>query len=242
MPSPAPACPPPPPTGPADPRTARRDALAARLTPERWARYQAVAAARTRHLTVLLEDLFQPHNASAILRTCDALGVQDVHVVETRNAFRPNDEIALGAAGWLDVHRHADPAAAVAALRATGHRIVAAALRDDSLPPSEVPLDRPLALCLGTEKDGLSATLLAAADVVVRIPMVGFTRSLNVSVSAGILLHHLLHRLRASPGWELSAADQQTLLLRWLEATAPGAALSPLPPPAPAASAPPPAP
>ncbi|MCK4543523.1 MAG: TrmH family RNA methyltransferase, partial [Spirochaetales bacterium] len=99
------------------------------ITPERHARMQAVLAKRTRYLTVVLEDLYQAHNASAVLRSCDGFGVQDVHIVEGRNSFRVNEEIALGTAQWLTLHRYKgrqnNSREAVKTLRKQGYRIVA---------------------------------------------------------------------------------------------------------------------
>lgn len=188
------------------------------LTDERRARLEAALVQRTRLVSVALEDVYQGHNASAILRSCEGFGVQDVHVVEARNSFRANDEIALGAAQWLSVRRHTSSLALVAALRAEGRRLVAT-VADDAAPRIEdLPLDAPLALCFGTELEGLSPELRAAADLHARIPMFGLTRSFNVSVSVAVCLYELLRRVRALPEdhWRLDPEDRSHLLLRWV--------------------------
>jgi tRNA (guanosine-2'-O-)-methyltransferase len=204
---------------------ARHD-LVARLanlaTPQRLARMEGVLAARTRHLTVVFEDVYHPHNASAVLRTCECLGVQDVHIVEGHKRFRPNVEVVHGAARWLTLHRWRKPdghdvRSCLAALRERGYRVVATSPREDALPLGEVPLEQPLAVCFGTEETGLTPDVLAAADLCAQIPMPGFTRSLNVSVTAALVLYDLTTRLRAQNlPWPLSEAQRDELRLLWL--------------------------
>jgi tRNA (guanosine-2'-O-)-methyltransferase len=187
------------------------------LTDERRARLDAALGQRTRLVCVALEDIYQGHNASAILRSCEGFGVQDVHIVEGRNAFQANDEISLGAAQWLTLRRHTSTLQAVAALRSEGRRI-AATVADPAAPRlQDLPLDEPLALCFGTELQGLSPEMLAAADLRVHIPMCGLTQSFNVSVSVAICLFELLHRVRALPAdhWKLDAEDAARLRALW---------------------------
>jgi tRNA (guanosine-2'-O-)-methyltransferase len=207
------------------PVEARRDLVArfaGLVTPQRLARMEAVLAARTRHLTVVFEDVYHPHNASAVLRTCECLGVQDVHIVEGYKRFRPNVEVVHGAARWLTLHRWRKPnghdvKSCLAALRARGYRVVATSPRDDAMPLGVVPLDQPLAVCFGTEETGLTPDVLAAADLCAQIPMPGFTRSLNVSVTAALVLYDLTTRLRAHDlPWPLSEAERDELRLLWL--------------------------
>lgn len=182
---------------------------------------QSVVAQRTRHITVVLEEIYQGHNASAILRSCDCFGVQDIHAIEQRNRFKANDEIALGSSQWLELRRwsgmQGGGPACLAHLRQQGYKIVATSLGPATLDLEDVPIDSPLALCFGTEQDGLSDSLLAAADIRLRIPMFGFTQSFNVSVSAALCLHSLTTRLRRSQiPWALSRDDQDRILSRWL--------------------------
>lgn len=233
------------------PAETRRDLvarLAGLVTTERLARMDLVLAARTRHLTVVFEDVYHPHNASAVLRTCECLGVQDVHIVEGQKRFRPNVEVVHGAARWLTLHRWRKPnghdiGSCLAALRARGYLVVATSPREDAVPLSAVPLARPLAVCFGTEETGLTPDVLAAADLCAQIPMPGFTRSFNVSVTAALVLYDLTTRLRASDlAWSLSEAEREELRLLWLADDGRGArelaretlaAAGLLPPPAP---------
>jgi tRNA (guanosine-2'-O-)-methyltransferase len=192
------------------------------ITPERHARMQAVLAKRTRYLTVVLEDLYQAHNASAVLRSCDGFGVQDVHIVEGRNSFRVNEEIALGTAQWLTLHRYKghqnNSGEAVKTLRKRGYRIVATSPRRNDVDLQNFDLSMgKTALFFGTEKEGLSNFLLEDADEYLKIPMDGFVESFNISVSAAIILHHLTLRLHSSEiNWRLPKKDTDELLFKWL--------------------------
>lgn len=174
----------------------------------------AVLAERTRHLTVLLEDIYQPHNASACLRSCECLGVQDVHIVETKNEYRPNNEVAMGSSKWLSLHRYGTTGAAIETIRNRGYRIVATSPNEDRHDLTTLPLDKPVALLFGTEERGLTGKALAAADDTLRLPMYGFTQSYNISVSLAITLSHLIARLRASGiEWTLTESEKKELTL-----------------------------
>lgn len=193
------------------------DHLSQYLTPHKQDRIREVVARRTRYLTVVLENVYQPHNASAVLRSCECFGLQDAHVIEHINPFDPNPEVAHGATKWLSIHRYQEETrSCLNALKENGYRIAAATLRPGSIPVEEIDLDRPLALCFGTEEEGLSDEAHDLADLFVRIPMQGFTQSFNVSVTAALFLYNLTARLRASDHpWRLSPAEKRTLTLDW---------------------------
>lgn len=205
------------------------------VTPRRLRRMEQVLGERTRYLTVVLEDIYQPHNASAVLRSCDSCGVQDVHIIEKRNSYRVNPGVELGTAQWLTLRRYRldqaapkagatvttpDPVrAALTDLRARGYRIVATTPHTEDVELGSFDLNRgKVALCFGTEMEGLSEELLTEADEYVRIPMYGFVESFNISVSAAIILYTLTQRLRAheEPPWRLSDAERAEILLTWL--------------------------
>lgn len=182
--------------------------------------FKRIAAERTRHVTVVLEDIYQSHNASAVVRTCDLLGVQDIHIVENRNKYTINPDVTLGSSKWTDMIRyreHADNSlACVQALKKSGYLIVATTPRADSVTPQTVPLDKKLAFCFGTELTGLSDPMMQHADVHLRIPMYGFTESYNISVSAAITLFTVMERLRASDlPFRLNEEEQLALKLSW---------------------------
>jgi len=162
-----------------------------------------------------IEAVHHRHNVSAILRTCDALGVHGVHLVEGQR-FRPSKGATRGAERWLDLQRHDSAPAAIAALQSDGFRVFVADLADGAHTPATVPLDRPVALWFGAEHAGVSPAAHAAADGVVQLPMHGFAQSLNVSVAAALVLARVADRARQRPDALLSAAEQQRFLEAWV--------------------------
>lgn len=195
--------------------------LAQFISPNKRELFDRIAPQRTRHITVVLEDIYQSQNASAVVRTADLVGLQDIHVIENRNAYQLNPDVTLGSSKWVDVHRyrtHGDNAmACVATLKGKGYAIVATSPRSTEITPENIPLDRPLAFCFGTELTGLSDTMMNAADIRMRIPMHGFTESYNISVSAAITLYTVMQRLRASNDvrWPLDEQALIALKLSW---------------------------
>lgn len=199
--------------------------LSSFLTDNKRTLFERIAKERTRHVTVVLEDIYQPHNASAVVRTCDLLGVQDLHIIENRNAYKVNPDVTLGSSKWVDLHRYRDPEAdntarCIDTLKQQGYRIVTTSPRADSLTPGSIPLDTPMAFCFGTELTGLSDELMAKADVHLRIPMHGFTESYNISVAAAIILYTVIQRLHDSTiDWRLTPDRLDALKLAWARRT-----------------------
>ncbi len=175
---------------------------------------------RTRHMTVALEDIYQSQNASAVLRSCDCFGVQDVHVIEDRNDYTLNKDVTLGSQKWLDLHRYKryeqNSSACIQDLRERGYRIVATTVEEPDHDPESLPVEEPFCLFFGTEFHGLSDTVLQEADERLVIPMHGFTQSFNISASAAILLYRLGHRMRSSDVDKgLDEAEKDELRLKW---------------------------
>ena len=193
------------------------------LTPERAAKYRQVLARRTGRIAVVVEDCHDPHNATAIVRTSDAFGVHEVHVVTPRTAFKVNRKISQGSHHYVDMHVHADVGACYAALRARGFRILVSDLAAGAtVGPQELRGElarQPLALVFGNEGEGVSAAASAAADGFFLIPMVGFPQSLNVSVSVAVALYALRQDqlTRDEPG-DLPPERQQEAYERWVRA------------------------
>jgi tRNA (guanosine-2'-O-)-methyltransferase len=189
----------------------------------RLALIDRILADRTRYITVLLEDIYQPHNASAVLRTCDCFGIQDVHIVENRNTYELNPEVELGAAQWLTLHRYNqernNTEQAIRDLKRQGYRIIAATPHTDDVEVADLVLGKDkMAIMLGTEMKGLSEKAMALADEFVKIPMVGFTESFNISVSAAIILYELNARLRRSDmNWKLKLSENEEIRYRWIK-------------------------
>ncbi len=197
------------------------DHLGSFITPHKRELIERVLDHRTDRLTLVLEDIYQPHNASATIRTCECYGIQNIHIIENRNRYEVNPDVVMGSVKWVTLHRYRDPAvdntaACVARLREQGYRIVATTPHEGGYTPEDLPLDKPVALLFGTEEQGLTATALAAADATLRIPMFGFTESLNISVSVAVSFSHLVRRLHAErPDWRLDEERRAALRLFW---------------------------
>lgn len=195
------------------------------LTDERKQRFEEVLQWRTRHITVVLEDIFQSHNASAVLRSCDLTGVQDIHVIENNYVFDVNPDVVMGSTKWLDIHRYNEldfnTPVVIDQLKAKGYQIVATCPHRDDFTPETLPLDQPVALVFGTEKTGISDEVMNHADRFVRIPMYGFTESYNISVSAALMVYTLTHRLHemSDVDWHLSEEEKKEIRLEWSRRT-----------------------
>jgi tRNA (guanosine-2'-O-)-methyltransferase len=193
------------------------------VTPERLSLFNKILSLRTNYLTVVLEDIFQTQNASAVLRTADCFGIQNVHVIENNNVFRVNPDVVRGASNWIAVNRYnqseANTVQALRKLKQQGYRIIATSPHEHDVNLEDFNLEQgKAAFVFGTERPGLTDWVKQEADEFMKIPMVGFTESLNVSVSVAITLHHLTHKLRnhSSINWHLNEAEQKELLLEWL--------------------------
>lgn len=188
------------------------------ITERRLQLIRDISANRTRHFTVVTEDVYQMHNTSAVLRSCDIFGIQDLHVIQDQIGKRIDKEIAMGAQKWVDVYQYDSTRACISALRSLGYRIIATTPHEDSSSLDTFSLDQKAAIFFGKEKEGLSEQVLKNADGFLTIPMYGFTESLNVSVSAAIILRHLRARLHQSDiCWRLSQKELTDLRLKWIK-------------------------
>ncbi|WP_081211613.1 TrmH family RNA methyltransferase [Salegentibacter sediminis] len=188
------------------------------LTPRRIALFEKVLAQRTNHFTVVTQDVHQLHNTSAVIRSCDVFGIQNIHVIEERQPRRIDKEIAMGAQKWVDVNRYNSTKDCIARLREKDFQIVATTPHGNAQNIEEFEISKPSAVFFGTEKDGLSAEVLKEADVKLKIPMQGFTESLNISVSAAIILQSLTSRLRRSEVfWQLTPEEKLEIELNWVK-------------------------
>jgi len=190
------------------------------LTPHKVELFKRIAEDRTRHISIALEDLFHEHNASAVIRSCDCFGIQDLYTIEDKNKYVLQRNIALGSGRWIDLHRFTNKETAssdcVDHLRAQGYKIVATSPHAHAYTAETLPLEAPVALFFGTERRGLSDEILSIADYHLAIPMYGFTESLNLSVSVAIVLQGLRNRLhQGSIDWKLSQEAQDALQIVW---------------------------
>lgn len=168
------------------------------LTERRKGLFTKVLDQRTRHFTVAVEDVYQMHNTSAVLRSCDVFGIQDVHVIEASLGKKMDREIAMGAQKWVDIHRYNDTQHCIDTLKKQGYRIIATTPHEDSQYLHDFDITQKAAFFFGKEQEGLSDEVLSQADEFLKIPMVGFTESLNISVSAAITIQDVTTKLRNS--------------------------------------------
>ena len=195
------------------------ESLSRHVTPERWQRFLDVSRERTRFVTVVLENIYQPHNASAVVRTCEAFGILDLYVIEDVNPFSPTKGITLGSEKWVEIHRFKDPDRCYRELKDRGYEVVV------TVPPctgavslKDFEIRSRTAIVFGTELKGVSESILKRADRLLTIPMYGFVQSLNISVACGITIFTIVERLKASNlPWRLSEEERLELLYRWLK-------------------------
>jgi tRNA (guanosine-2'-O-)-methyltransferase len=192
-------------------------------TEDRWQRINNVIDKRTRYLSVILEDIYQPHNASAVLRSCDCFGIQDLHIIENKNEFDPNKGVTIGADQWITLQSYNQPkknntAHCFRQLKKQGYQIIATTPHENDVTIDEVSLDQKTALIFGAELTGLSDYALEHADGFAKIPMEGFSESFNISVSAALCLYELSTRLRKSrDDWALEESEKLDLQFEWLK-------------------------
>jgi len=190
------------------------------LTDNRRERFQKVLAQRTKHFTVATEDVYQLHNTSAVIRSCDVFGIQEVNIVEEVNSKRIDREIAMGAQKWVDLNRYHTTKSCIEDLRAQGYQIVATSPHAEDCDLIDFDITKKSCFFFGRETEGLSQQVIDGADCFLKIPMVGFTESLNISVSAAIILQHVTSKLRKSNiNWRLTEAELIEKRFDWIKKT-----------------------
>lgn len=186
------------------------------ITDSRKERFTEILSLRTNHFTVAVEDVFQMHNTSAVIRSCEVFGVQQAHLIEQRFGKRLDAKIAMGAQKWVDTFRYESTQECMDTLRGKGYQIVATTPHEDAYLLNDFDITQKSAFFFGTEKSGLSKEVLEQADTYLKIPMVGFTESLNISVCVAIILQQLTEKLRKSSiSWQLSEAEKTRIRIDW---------------------------
>lgn len=186
------------------------------ITENRKLGFEKVLSQRTKHMTIAIEDVYQLHNTSAVMRSCEVFGVQELHVIEQKNSKSIDKEIALGAEKWVDIHRYSSPQHCMDQLRKDGYQIVATSPHYTSNFLEDFDISKKSAIFFGTEKVGLSQEILDQADAHIKIPMVGFTESLNISVSAAIIIQYLSNKIRRSEmDWQLTEEELLEKKIDW---------------------------
>ena len=181
------------------------------MTPERVARLDAVLAMRQPDLTVFAENLHKPRNFSAMVRNCDAVGINEMHVLADEDDVRTHWNTSQGAEKWMCVETHADAGVACQQLKASGFRLIAAHLSDTAVDYHEIDYTQPTALVLGTELFGVSDITLSHVDQLIQIPMMGVSQSLNVSVACAIVLYEAQRQRQAAGMYDRCRLDDETL-------------------------------
>ena len=190
------------------------------LTDHRRERFQKVLTKRTKHFTVATEDVYQLHNTSAVMRSCDVFGIQELSIVEEINSKSIDREIAMGAQKWVDLNRYHSTADCITDLKAKGYQIVATTPHAEDCELIDFDITNKSCFFFGRETEGLSQQVIDQADCFLKIPMVGFTESLNISVSAAIILQHVTAQLRKSDiKWQLSDEEIIEKRFDWIKKT-----------------------
>ncbi len=194
------------------------------LTDNRKSLFKKVLEKRTRHFAVVLEDIFQPHNASAVIRTADIFGVQDVHAIENKYTNKVSRHVAKGSQKWITSKRYKSDGnntkICLDNLRENGYQIIATSPHNESCLLHDFDVTKKSAFVFGVEAEGVSEFVKEQADGFLKIPMVGFTESLNISVAAAIILQDLTTKLRDSDvNWQLSPEEKDNLYYEWVKKT-----------------------
>ncbi|MHC5309641.1 TrmH family RNA methyltransferase [Myroides sp. LJL116] len=190
------------------------------LTPNRVERFKQVLENRTNHITIVAEDVYQMHNTSAVMRSCEVFGVQNLGVIEQKYGKTIDKQIALGAEKWVDITTYTSPEQSMEELRNKGYQIVATTPHVEAHHLEDFDITKPSAIFFGTEKSGLSPEIMDNADTYLKIPMVGFTESLNISVSAALIIQSLSNRIRRSDlAWHLTPEQIIEKRIDWARKT-----------------------
>lgn len=190
------------------------------LTRHRIDTFAKVLAQRTKHFTVATEDVYQLHNTSAVMRSCDVFGIQELHIIEEQNSKAIDREIAMGAQKWVDLKRYHSVKTALKNLKEEGYQIVATTPHENDCNLADFDVTKKSCFFFGRETEGLSQEVMDEADCFLKIPMVGFTESLNISVSAAIILQQTTFKLKQSTvNWSLTEEEQLEKRLDWCKKT-----------------------
>jgi len=194
------------------------------VSERRRGRLHEVLAERTNHMTLVLEDVYQTHNFSAVLRSADIFGIQTTHFIENRNKYKISEDVSMGSTQWLTLNRYQkfenNTRACLSDLKEKGYKIVATSLHKNSVSLEELDISKPFALVFGTELTGISKDVEDMADEFVKLPMYGFTESFNISVCAALCMHQLSTRIRKEvPNYGLTKAEKEDIYIEWLKAS-----------------------
>jgi tRNA (guanosine-2'-O-)-methyltransferase len=194
------------------------------VSERRRSRLHEVLEERTNHMTLVLEDVYQTHNFSAVLRSADIFGIQTTGFIENRNKYKISEDVAMGSTQWLTLNRYQhhenNTKTCLTELKAKGYKIVATSLHKNSVSLEDMDVSKPFALVFGTELTGITQDVVDMADEFVKLPMYGFTESFNISVCAALCMHSLSTRIRKEvPDYRLSSSEKEDIYIEWLKAS-----------------------
>jgi tRNA (guanosine-2'-O-)-methyltransferase len=190
------------------------------LTDEKISRFNEVIDKRTRHFTLVLEDIYQGQNTNAVIRSCDCFGIQDVHVIENKYEFEVVEDISLGSSKWVNIHRYNqekdNTTACINDLKKKGYTIIGTSPHENTHHLQDLDINEKTAFLLGSERHGLSKKAMRLCDGFMKIPMVGFTESLNLSNCAAVILQQVTYRLwKTNLPWQLTEEEKTAVLIEW---------------------------
>ena len=194
------------------------------LTDNRKVLFQKVLDERTKHFTVVLEDIYQTHNTSAVIRSCDIFGIQDVYTIENEFTNKISRHVARGSHKWVDIHRFKkdidNTIPCLDHVQKQGYQLIATTPHIDSTYLPDFDITKKTAFIFGREKEGISDIIKERADGFLKIPMYGFTESLNISVAVAIILQHVTNKLKVSDAdWQLQSSEKREIYERWVRKT-----------------------
>lgn len=190
------------------------------LTDEKINRFNEVLEKRTRHITIVLEDIYQAQNTNAVIRSCECFGVHDLHLIQNKYEFEIVQDISLGSAKWINIKQHNQPGnntiSCIKELKEKGYQIICASPHENEVDLQELNIDKKTAFVIGSELDGLSPDAVMHCDGFMKIPMAGFTESLNLSNCTAVILQNLTARLwKSNLDWQLTEEEKRAIFIQW---------------------------
>ncbi len=194
------------------------------VSERRRGRLYEVLEERTNHMTLVLEDVYQSHNFSAVLRSADIFGIQNIHFIENKNKYKISEDVSMGSTQWLTLNRYQkfenNTKACLTDLKEKGYKIVATSLHKNSVSLEDLNVTQPFAMVFGTELTGITQDVEDMADEFVKLPMYGFTESFNISVCAALCMYNLSTKIRKEvPNYHLTNLEKEDLYIEWLKAS-----------------------
>lgn len=190
------------------------------ISDDKVRRFNEIVNNRTRYFTIVLEDVFQAQNTNAVIRSCECFGIQDLHLIENKYDFEVVPDISKGSSQWINIQQYNqalnNTKPCLRHLKNQGYTIIGTSPNQNEINLEDISIDNKTAFVLGSEKDGLSQEAKEICDGFMKIPMVGFTESLNLSNCSAIIAQSLTNRIRRSEiPWQLTEEEKTAILIEW---------------------------